>query len=221
MAKKPSPSGSSSSKSSTRKTAQKDLDTRLIDAMLDIAAREGWDAVSLSSIAAVAGAKLSELYPAWRSRMSVLAAFIRQVDREVVTSDFAFTAQDTARDRLFEVLMRRFDVLQPHREAVRRIRAGMMRDTATSAGMMRQMGCSMAWMLEAANLSSEGLGGKLKIAGLAGIWARCVAVWLEDESPDLSRTMAELDRGLRRADRWAEIVFCRRRPSAHESAEAA
>ena len=123
MAKKPS-----TGKGGARRTASKDLETRLIDAMLDLAARDGWQGVTLPAIAEGAGAKLSELYPAWRSRMAVLAAFMRRVDRTVVETDFAFAPEDTARDRLFEVLMRRFDALQPHREALQRIRAGMARD---------------------------------------------------------------------------------------------
>lgn len=203
------------------KAAPKNLETRLIDAMLDLAAREGWQGVTLPAIAGAAGARLSELYPAWRSRMAVMAAFTRRIDREILETDFAFAPEDTARDRLFEVLMRRFDALQPHHKAVRNIRTGMMRDPISSAAMMSQLGCSMAWMLEAARLSSDGIAGKIKIAGLTALWLRCIAVWVEDDSKDMSRTMAELDRGLARADRWAEMVFRRRNPRGSESAEAA
>jgi len=216
MAKKPS-----TGKGGARKTATKDLETKLIDAMLELAARDGWQGVTLSTIAAGAGVGLSELYPAWRSRMAVLAAFMRRIDREVVETDFAFAPEDTARDRLFEVLMRRFDALQPHREAVRRIRAGMARDALESAAMMCQLGCSLAWMLEAAQLSPEGVTGKVKIAGLTGLWLRCIAVWVEDDSKDMSRTMAALDRGLARIDRWAEVAFRRRRPGDEANTEAA
>lgn len=216
MAKKPS-----AAKGGARKTAAKDLEARLIESMLDLAGREGWQAVTLPAIAEGAGAKLSELYPAWRSRMAVLAAFMRRVDREVVETDFTFAPEDTPRDRLFEVLMRRFDALQPHRDAVRRIRSGVMRDPAASAAMVPQLGCSMAWMLEAAGLPSDGIAGKIKIAGLTGVWLRCVATWVDDETQDMSRTMAELDRALKRADRWAEALFCRGRRRAGESAEAA
>lgn len=209
------------SKTSARKSAPRDLETRVVEAMLEIAAREGWDGVTLPAIAEEAGAKLSELYPTYRSRATILTAFMHRIDRKVVETEFAFTVDDTIRDRLFEVLMRRFDALQPYREAVRRIRAGTMRDPAAAAVMMQQLGCSMAWMLEAAGLSSEGLSGKIKVTGLIGIWVRCIAVWLDDDSPDMSRTMAELDRNLKRADRWAEIVFCRRRRDREERSEAA
>lgn len=216
MARKPS-----AGKGGVGKAAPKDLETRLVDAMLEIAEAEGWQGVTLPAIAAGAGAKLSELYPAWRSRMAVLTAFTRRIDREILETDFGFAPEDTARDRLFEVLMRRFDALQPHREAVRNIRAGMMRDPISSAAMMSQLGCSMAWMLEAARLSSDGVAGKIKVAGLTALWLRCVAAWVEDDSKDMSRTMAELDRGLARVDRWAEVVFRRRDSRSDEAAEAA
>lgn len=216
MAKKPSKGAGGA-----RKTATKDLETRLIDAMLDIAARDGWQGVTLPAVAAGAGAKLSELYPDWRSRTAVLEAFTRRIDRAVVETDFAFAPEDTARDRLFEVLMGRFDALQPHREAIRRIRSGVARDALESAATMRRLACSMAWMLEAAKLSTEGVAGKAKIAGLTALWMRCLGVWVDDDSKDMSRTMAALDRGLARVDRCAEVVFCRRRAGKESNAEAA
>lgn len=208
-------------KSGADKATTKDIEARLIDSMLELVARDGWAGVTLPAIAEGAGAKLSELYPVWRSRTAVLIAFMRGIDRAVIETDFTFAPEDSARDRLFEVLMRRFDALQSHREAVQRIRAGVTRDPAASATMMRQMGRSMAWMLEAAGLTADGIAGKVKVAGLIGLWLRCMAVWVEDDSKDMSRTMAELDRGLKRADRWAEIVFCHRRPRDNDSAEAA
>lgn len=216
MAKKPS-----TGKGGARKTASKDLETRLIEAMLELAAQDGWQGVTLPAIAKGAGARLSELYPAWRSRVAVLAAFMRRVDRAVIETDFAFAPEDTARDRLFEVLMRRFDALQPHREAVQRIRAGMARDALASAATMCQLSCSMAWMLEAAQISPEGVTGKIKIAGLTGLWLRCMSVWVEDDSKDMSRTMAALDQGLARIDRWAEVAFRKRRPGDEANTEAA
>ena len=91
MAKKPS-----TGKGGARKTASKDLETRLIEAMLELAAQDGWQGVTLPAIAEGAGARLSELYPAWRSRMAILVAFMRRVDRAVIETDFA-------RDRTLDV----------------------------------------------------------------------------------------------------------------------
>ena len=33
------------------------------------------------------------------------------------------------------------------------------------------------------------------------VWLATIRVWMDDDSPDLARTMAALDRHLRRADR--------------------
>ena len=128
MAKKPS-----TGKGGARKTATKDLETRLIDAMLEIAARDGWQGVTLPAIAEGAGAGCPSFIRPGVPGSAVLAAFTRRIDREVVATDFTFAPEDTARDRLFEVLMRRFDALQPHREAVQRIRTGLTRDPAATA----------------------------------------------------------------------------------------
>ena len=54
--------------------------------------------------------------------------------------------------------------------------------------------------LEAAGLSSGGARGLLRVKGLALIYLTSTRVWLRDESPDKSRTMAALDKQLRRAE---------------------
>ena len=60
---------------------------------------------------------------------------------------------------------------------------------------------SMRFMLEAAGIDSEGVAGAIKLQGLALAWTRIVGVWLDDAEPDLSKTMAELDRELTRGER--------------------
>jgi len=164
MAKKPS-----AKKSAPRKTAAKDLETRLVDAMLELAESEGWRGLTVAAIARQAGLSLADLHPRYGSRAAILAAFTRRIDHAVVAADFAFAPEDTARDRLFEVIMRRFDMLQPHREALRRIRAGLLVDPLAMAEMLPAFGCSMAWTLEAAEIASDGAAGHAKAAGLTGV----------------------------------------------------
>ena len=59
----------------------------------------------------------------------------------------------------------------------------------------------MSSMLEAAGISSSGIVGILRVKGLILIYMRSLKVWLNDDSQDLSETMATLDRDLARADR--------------------
>jgi len=60
--------------------------------------------------------------------------------------------------------------------------------------------------LEFAGISSAGLKGRLKTKGLAALYLRCLRVWLDDDSADLSKTMAILDRSLTRAEKLAQFL---------------
>lgn len=210
MAKKPS-----APKPESAKRGAKDIESKLVDAMLELAETEGWRGLTIAEIARTAGVPMADLHPRYGSRLAILAAFTRRIDHAVMASDFAFAPEDTVRDRLFEVIMRRFDALRPHREALRRIRAGLMLDPLAVAATLPVFGCSMAWMLEAAETASDGISGCAKTAGLAGVWIKTLRVWLDDDTPDMARTMAALDSNLGRAGRCAEFMFGRRaRPSA-------
>ena len=55
-------------------------------------------------------------------------------------------------------------------------------------------------MLAAAGIDGEGCRGLLRVQGLLAIYARVFPVWLDDDDPGLARTMAALDRRLRRGE---------------------
>ncbi len=82
---------------------------RLIDAALELAARQGWRRTGLAEIAAAAGLKLHEAYALHRSKASILRAFMRRIDASVLAGGGRSGTARTARDRLFETLMRRFE----------------------------------------------------------------------------------------------------------------
>lgn len=205
-------------KDESRGASPSGLEARMVDAMLELAATRGWRAVTLPDIAATAGVPVSDLYPAFPSKMSVLSSFLRRIDLEVMAVAFKFAPEDSVRDRLFEVLMRRFDALQPHREAVVGIRRNVMRTPPEAAALLPVLACSMKWMLVAAEADSDGPAGGLKTAGLCGIWLRTMDVWGRDDTADMARTMAALDRNLGRAGRCARFLFGRGGEARREAA---
>jgi len=181
------------------------LRDRVLDAALTVSAREGWAAASLAAIAAEAGLSLAELYAEFRSRPAILAGLMARTDRRVLAGPAA-DADEGPRERLFEILMRRFDALKPERAALQRIARGVSCDLPaallTGPPLMR----SMAWMLEAAGISTAGLRGRVRVQGLAMIYLSVMRVFLGDESDDLAKTMAALDRRLRQADQCLGMV---------------
>ncbi len=184
-------------------TTSKDTSAEVVAASLEIAAAGGWRAASLGDIAEASGVSLDELRRYCSDKPAILAAFIADVDREVLSRDLGFEDEDTPRDRLFEVLMSRFDVLGGNRAAV----AAWFREMPTDPVSLFRLGSpvlmSSDGMLDAAGISATGPFGCLRAKGLLAVWLATLKIWLEDDSPDLSRTMAALDRNLRRAERAA------------------
>ena len=105
-----------------------------------------------------------------------------------------------ARDRLFDVLLTRFELMQPYKAAIRRIREDVGSSLGESLAQMRPALKSQYWMLAAAGISGEGGTGFMRVRGLLSIYGRVFSIWLEDDDPGMARTMAALDRRLRRGE---------------------
>jgi AcrR family transcriptional regulator len=170
---------------------------RYISAALALAAEKPWADVTLAEIAARAGSGLVGLRAEFASKARILEAFVRLVDDEVLSRTPHREEGQSARDALFEVLMSRFDVLGPWKPAIR----SMTRSGAPEPGQIVGILASNRWMLEAAGSGSSGLEGAARTAGLASIYAGAFRTWLDDDDPGLARTMAALDRRLRRGER--------------------
>jgi hypothetical protein len=112
-------------------------------------------------------------------------------------------SSSSARDRLFDVLMRRLDALAPYRDALRNIFAWLRRDPSALIAMNQLTVNSMRFMLEAAEIDNDGAAGAVKLQGLALAWGRVFQIWLDDAPPDFAKTMAALDRELSRGERLA------------------
>jgi AcrR family transcriptional regulator len=169
-------------------------------AALELAALQGWRRTTLSDIAARAGLSLAELHAQYRSRHEILAAWLSQLDAGMLAGRDPDEASAGSRDRLFAVIMRRFDALDRHKTAIRAIARDLIFDPADAFAMACAMRRSLIWMLEAAGLESTGIKGQWRLNGLSLIYGATWRVWLRDDGADLSKTMAALDRGLRRAE---------------------
>lgn len=181
-----------------------DPEEKMVNAALRLAASRGWSGLSLTDIAKAAKVSLSELSKSFSSKAQILAAYGRRIDARVLQDVSAEDMSgETARDRLFDVLMMRFDALSEDKAALKRIAADMRRDPLAGAPLARPLLQSMGWMLEAAGIDSSGIAGALRVRGLALVWGAAFRVWLDD-GEDQSKTMAELDRRLREGSELLE-----------------
>jgi AcrR family transcriptional regulator len=178
-----------------------DARSAIVEAMMKLAADRRFEEISIRDIAAEAGVSLADFRDAFPSKGAVLAGFSRKIDRVVLATPLGELSSSSARDRLFDVLMRRIDAMAPYREALRGVSAWLRRDPPALIEMNRLVVNSMRFMLEAAEIDSDGPAGALKLQGLALAWSRVFQVWLDDAPPDFAKTMATLDRELSRGER--------------------
>jgi AcrR family transcriptional regulator len=200
MVKKPSKKKASARKAAkAAPEAAADLPRHIIDTAFALSVERGWRDLSLAEIAEAAGVTLSRLYPIFPSKQAILAGFSDRVDAAML-ADEVEGPDAPARDRLFDVIMRRLDVLQPHKDALGIILRDQLRDPLTTACAFRRLARSMAVTLEAAGFSTSGCRGLLRLKGLSAVYLSTLRVWLRDDSEDMARTMAHLDKQLARVD---------------------
>lgn len=175
-----------------------DPKARIVEALLALAAERRWEDFSMSDVAARAGLTLSQFRDCFPSKGAVLGAWSRQIDKQVLDGVSDDLIGEPAKERLFDVLMRRLDAMAPHRDALAGIMEWAQHDPAATLSLNTLALNSMRFMLEAAGIDSEGPVGALKLQGLVLAWTRVLRVWLDDRDPGFGQTMAALDRELER-----------------------
>src|SRR5262249_54503448 len=116
---------------------------QIIDAMMRLAAENDFRDIGLADIAAEAEVPLATLRRNFDGKLGILAAFSRRIDEQVL--DRGPAEGEGARDRLFEVLMRRFEALVPYREALRRLARSARRDMRLARGLHHVAKRSQMW----------------------------------------------------------------------------
>jgi AcrR family transcriptional regulator len=189
---------------------------KILGAFLTLLAEKRFERIELSEVARLANVSLADLRGEFGSTFDIVASFMRETDKKVLSGGEQLTldpelADQSARDRLFDVLMRRFEALAPHREAVRSLYRSARTNPQLAMGLNKLAVRSQQWMLSSAGIGSSGMIGGMRAQALAGFFARAMQTWLDDEDPGLARTMASLDRQLATAERLAGFAreMCR------------
>ncbi|MET0183744.1 MAG: hypothetical protein ABW199_12750 [Caulobacterales bacterium] len=177
----------------------------LARAALTLAATKPWSQITLVDLAHASARPVSDFYGATLADAVDCAeeAFDRAISEGLEKLDNT----QSVRDRLFDLIMKRFEAMEPHREAVLAMEAGADRDPlAMSAGHNRSVRCAR-WVLTLAGLEADHMTGQARAQGLGVIIGQARAAWRTDTDGDFAKTMASLDKNLRRAEemfgRWA------------------
>ena len=190
---------------------------RTLDAGLAESAAVGWRQVTMESIADRAGLGLGEVVLQIPNKVCLLSGLLDRVDAATLSPVKKIDAEDSPRDRLFEILMRRFDAINADRDGYKAVMTGVARDPAAALASACRLERSFVAMLEGAGISTSGLKGLIRVQGLKGVALAGLRAWMNDDSADLAKTMAALDRALQRAEKAAGMMTLRPRKKAAEA----
>jgi AcrR family transcriptional regulator len=178
------------------------LREKLVEAAMELAAEKDWRDITLAEIAHHAGVSLADARAVIACRGDVLRILRRRIDAELLASLEKEPPQGEPIDRLFDIIMRRLELLAPYRAAVRRLLTQPVSVLAECPLLAPGALLSQRWMLAAAELERPGVEGCMKTLGLELVWLKTLRAWVEDDDPGLAKTMATLDGALRRGERW-------------------
>jgi len=175
-------------------------------ACLQVIEKEGWKKFSFAKTSQASGIPLNIFHAQFSSPIDVMIHLFRKID-ETVLKDRKLSPENLSpRDALFDILMARFDAAQKYKTVLKLFWHDWIMAPEEAPSLACHGFSSMAWMLEAAGLSSRGLKGILRVQGLTTLYLLTLRTWLEDDSPDLGKTMVFLDKGLSRLESAANFL---------------
>lgn len=180
--------------------SESELDQAVVSAVFRMAEDRGWNRVNVPAAALAAGLPLPQVRARFPTRLHVLHRFGTLLDQAALEGA---SADGPVRDRLFDLLMRRFDALQVERGGVLALLQALPFNPATSVLLSCETRRSMRWLLGAAGAGTGGVRGEARVQGLTAVWLWGMRAWQRDETTDLSTTMAAVDSALGRAEQAA------------------
>ncbi len=92
---------------------------KAVDALMALLSEQSFEQIGLAEVAGRAGIKLSACAREFGSTLAIYAAHVKDIDNNVLDGGDADMAEEPARERLFDVMMRRLEALAPTRKRSR------------------------------------------------------------------------------------------------------
>ncbi|MDD9900879.1 MAG: TetR/AcrR family transcriptional regulator [Alphaproteobacteria bacterium] len=183
-----------------------DQTKRIIAAALACADKSGWADTSLNDIAKKAKIRVSSVEAIFPDISDIIRHTLKTLDNEM-TALVTDNLTGAWRDDLFEILMSRFEIMDEHKNAYVSLLPAILHLPTAAPRMIRRYGHSMKLMLETAGLQTS----PAHMLIFGGLYASIADTWRKDDTPDLSKTMAAVDKRLDFLARIMDsIPSCRR-----------
>lgn len=184
-----------------------------VEAALKLAETQHWRDLSLHDIAEEAGLSLADFHT-HADKDTISAAVERSFDAGM--SEGSFDTDETARTRLFDVIMMRFEMMEAVRDGAMSYLRWRDRSLQGITLRVKNRAATAKWALACSGLDGASrLPRGVQLAALGWAITQAERAWREETSADLSRTMAALDAELIKLEERLEWLNARgkRKPS--------
>lgn len=184
--------------------AKTDPDFSTLETALEMAGEHGWQEMSLTDIADASGKPLSALYASGGK-----SALSKQLEAwgDLAMSEEPSDTGDSPRERLFDVIMQRFEKYEAQRAGVLSLMTWRDGSPALRVELLRARARSANWALACAKLDTLGpIETRMTGLGLGWVISQTTRAWRQDDGGDFARTMATLDAELITAQERLEAL---------------
>ncbi len=188
---------------------KKDYTKKIIDALFNLTPNMPWQDITMEEIAKVVKLDQMELDRYFTSKISILIAFNNQIDQQlnIEFNKSIKGASADLRDEIFDIIMTKYDMLNSKKDGIRHIfKRRFPIELVANPKSYLNLANSMKLVLNLAGVITNTPIGCLRVNILSGIFLNSFISWLNDDSPDMSKTMVSLDKGLKQAEALQTIM---------------
>lgn len=173
--------------------------------LFKLARKKPQNEIDIAMIAKDSGVSVEEITTLYSAREDIVWDIIARLDADALSTD-DFSSDESTHDKLFDLLMKRFESLQEHKEVLRNLTSPFKGTELSSLYVNTAIVRSMGWILETAGVSTSGLDGEARKRALAWVFGTALDVFLSEDDAGLPKTMMSLDRGLSKTELWQERI---------------
>ena len=175
------------------------LKDRAINAALASAAEQPWQHVKFEDILQRANIDANDAFEYFDDKADILAAYGRLIDKQMIENIGNLEGLNH-REAIFDLLMERFDIINNDRDAIISVLNSFKAEPKNALETLPHLSRSMSRVLDAAGIDTKGMIGCARITAVTGIYLYALKTWMSDDSADLAKTMATLDKTLEKAE---------------------
>ena len=167
----------------------------------------GWDKFSVEKLSTKENIPVKDLKVIFKCKYSIVDKFSRMIDKSIESKLRIQDFRDSSKkDILFELIMMRFDEMEEFKGSLAKVLDATKNKPLLISIITQNVMNTMDFFLELSNSYNNYAFDVLKKNFLFLIYSITFKTWLSDNTEDLSKTMAELDKLLSTAENFQQKV---------------